>query len=100
MKPLGGGYKEQVDAKDITVETRGFSDNLSAYHKDLQKVADAVDTLAVGMTTEEKAAYLKLVQDPLNPQTVTGDAPIFNAGTKNNDDVIILAGKKLVLDGA
>ena len=44
------------------------------------------------------ARYLLLNQS--TPQTVINGAPIFDAGLKANDDIIILAGKKLVLDGA
>lgn len=42
--------------------------------------------------------YLKI--DQSTPQTVINGRPIFNAGTMNNDDVKIIAGKKLIFDGA
>ena len=42
--------------------------------------------------------YLKL--DQTTPQTVTTGAPIFDAGLKSNNSIIIKAGQKLILDGA
>lgn len=40
-----------------------------------------------------------LQTDQSTPQTVINGRPVFNVGTKNEDDVLVKAGKKLVLDG-
>jgi len=37
--------------------------------------------------------------DQTTPQTVTGGAPIFNAGLRSNGNIILKSGMKLVLDG-
>jgi hypothetical protein len=41
--------------------------------------------------------YLKLNQTA--PQTITIGTPIFDVGLDSNDDIVILSGKKLILDG-
>jgi len=50
-------------------------------------------SLAIG-----DARYLKL--DQTTPQTVLNGQPVFDSGTKNNDNIILKAGKYLILDGA
>lgn len=45
---FGGGYKEQVDAKDIDSNTSNFNGNLSSSDTTVQKALDTLDDMSAG----------------------------------------------------
>jgi hypothetical protein len=62
--------------------------------------------MAVAYTGTRGSGGIPAETDPLSlhtdqtiPQTIVNGTPTFDKGLKSNDDVIIKAGRKLVLDG-